>query len=253
MTALSITPFTFEDHLVRTVLIDDAPWFVAVDVCNALDIQNPSKALKVLDRDERSNFKLGRQGEANIISESGMYTLVLRSRDAVKQGTLPHRFRKWVTNEVLPSIRKTGKYEHPKYQPEAHEKFSSKDTQNLARIIALMTQNFRFKQAWNNAIWYALREVTGIPSPYPMEVRLVPSIASECERIWHVTEALQDVIADAEKTAIKRIIRKRENADRVIAEIETLLSQTTQDNQLMLNGVLSNWHKAKLTHFLQRC
>ncbi|WP_063653472.1 Rha family transcriptional regulator [Candidatus Arsenophonus triatominarum] len=141
----------------------------------------------------------------------------------------------------------------PKYQPEAHEKFSNKDTQNLARIIALMTQNFRFRDAWNNAIWYALREVTGIPSPYSMEVRLVPSIASECERIWHVTEHLQDVIADAEKTAIKRIIRKRENADRVIAEIETLLSQATQDNQLMLNVALSGWHKAELTHFLQRC
>ncbi|WP_063657404.1 Rha family transcriptional regulator [Candidatus Arsenophonus triatominarum] len=140
----------------------------------------------------------------------------------------------------------------PKYQPEAHEKFSSKDTQNLARIIALMTQNFRFRDAWNNAIWYALREVTGIPSPYPMEVRLVPSIATECERIWHVTEELQDKIADAEKTSIKRIIRKRENADKVIAEIETLLSQATQDNQLMLNGALSNWHKAELTHFLQR-
>ncbi|HGJ5875995.1 MAG TPA: hypothetical protein ACHBX0_05865 [Arsenophonus sp.] len=42
-----------------------------------------------------------------------------------------------------------------------------------------MTQNFRFRDAWNNAIWYALREVTGISSPYPMEVRLVPSIASE--------------------------------------------------------------------------
>ncbi|HGJ5882797.1 Rha family transcriptional regulator [Arsenophonus sp.] len=141
----------------------------------------------------------------------------------------------------------------PKYQPEAHEKFSNKDTQNLARIIALMTQNFRFRDAWNNAIWYALREVTGIPSPYPMEVRLVPSIATECERIWHVTEELQDKIADAEKTAIKRIIRKRENTDKVITEIETLLSQATQNNQLMLNGALSNWHKAELTHFLQRC
>ncbi|WP_245677483.1 Rha family transcriptional regulator [Candidatus Arsenophonus triatominarum] len=140
----------------------------------------------------------------------------------------------------------------PKYQSEAHEKFSSKDTQNLARIIALITQNFRFRDAWNNAIWHALREVTGIPSPYPMEVRLVPSIATECERIWHVTEELQDKIADAEKTAIKRIIRKRENADKVIAEIETLLSQATQDNQLILNGAFSNWHKAELTHFLQR-
>ncbi|MFS1539279.1 MAG: hypothetical protein ACL7BU_12055 [Candidatus Phlomobacter fragariae] len=73
-----------------------------------------------------------------------MYTLALCCRDAVKQGMLPHHFRKWVTNEVLPSVRKTGKYEHPKYHPEAHEKFSNKDTQNLARIISLMIQNFRF-------------------------------------------------------------------------------------------------------------
>ncbi|MFS1537656.1 MAG: hypothetical protein ACL7BU_02015 [Candidatus Phlomobacter fragariae] len=57
-----------------------------------------------------------------------------------------------------------------------------------------------------------------------MEVRLVPFIASECERIWYVTEHLQDMIADAEKTAIKRIIRKRENAKRVISEIDNLLS-----------------------------
>ncbi|MFS1537678.1 MAG: hypothetical protein ACL7BU_02165 [Candidatus Phlomobacter fragariae] len=85
-----------------------------------------------------------------------------------------------------------------------------------------------------------------------MEVRLIPFIASECERIWHVTERLQDKITDAEKSAIKRIIRKRENADKVIAEIETLLSQTADDNQLMLNGALSGWHKAELTHFLQR-
>ncbi|PAV02473.1 hypothetical protein CBG25_10675 [Arsenophonus sp. ENCA] len=260
MTALIVTPFSFENHQIRTVTINGNPWFIASDVCLALKISNVSDALYKLDDDERLYLglteaqkidKMAR--EINIISESGMYTLVLRCRDAVKQGTLPHRFRKWVTNEVLPSIRKTGKYEHPKYQPEAHEKFSSKDTQNLARIIALMTQNFRFRNAWNNAIWYALREVTGIPSPYPMEVRLVPSIASECERIWHVTEEVQDKIADAEKTAIKRIIRKRENADKVIAEIETLLSQATQDNQLMLNGALSNWHKAELTHFLQRC
>ena len=47
----------------------------------------------------------------NIVSESGMYTLILRCRDAVKKGSVPHRFRKWVTAEVLPAIRKTGKYE----------------------------------------------------------------------------------------------------------------------------------------------
>ncbi|MFS1538121.1 MAG: hypothetical protein ACL7BU_04820 [Candidatus Phlomobacter fragariae] len=60
------------------------------------------------------------------------------------------------------------------------------------------------------------------------------------------------MIADAEKTAIKRIIRKRENADKVISEIDNLLSQSAQDNQLMINGALSNWHQVELTHFLQR-
>ncbi|ENZ2346848.1 Bro-N domain-containing protein, partial [Salmonella enterica] len=105
MTALAINSveFNFESHNIRTVIIENEPWFVAVDVCNVLGIQNPSKALKALDDDERSNFKLGRQGEANIINESGLYTLILRCRDAVKQGTLPWRFRKWVTNEVLPT------------------------------------------------------------------------------------------------------------------------------------------------------
>lgn len=62
-------------------------------------------------------FNIGRSkvhgggGEVNIVSESGMYTLILRCRDAVKKGSVPHRFRKWVTAEVLPAIRKTGKYE----------------------------------------------------------------------------------------------------------------------------------------------
>ncbi|WP_446471057.1 BRO family protein [Xenorhabdus stockiae] len=108
------TTFKFDGKDVRVVKKDNEPWFVAVDLCNVLNLQNPSKALKVLDENERSNFKLGRQGDANIISESGMYTLILRCRDAIKQGTTPYRVRKWVTSEVLPSIRKTGSYHSSK-------------------------------------------------------------------------------------------------------------------------------------------
>lgn len=97
-------------HQIRVILIDDAPWFVAADVCSVLGLTNPTKALQSLDADERANFKLGRQGEANIISEPGLYTLILRCRDAVKPGTVAYQFRKWVTGEVLPTIRKTGSY-----------------------------------------------------------------------------------------------------------------------------------------------
>lgn len=91
---------------IRTVVIDGEPWFVAKDVCDVLGVQNPSDALnKQLESFERARFNLGRQGEANIISESGFYTLVLRSRKSIAKP-----FRIWVTSEVLPSIRKTGSY-----------------------------------------------------------------------------------------------------------------------------------------------
>jgi prophage antirepressor-like protein len=91
---------------IRTVVIDGEPWFVAKDVCDILGIKNPTDALnKGLEDFERARFNLGRQGEANIISESGFYTLVIRSRRQVAKP-----FRIWVTREVLPTIRKTGQY-----------------------------------------------------------------------------------------------------------------------------------------------
>lgn len=91
---------------IRTVIIDNEPWFVAKDVCNILGIANPTDALnKGLEDFERARLNLGRQGEANIISESGFYTLVLRSRKPIAKP-----FRLWVTQEVLPQIRKTGGY-----------------------------------------------------------------------------------------------------------------------------------------------
>lgn len=104
--------FSFEDHEIRTVIHDGDPWFFAADVCKAISLDNT--AIRKLDDDEKGlhlTQTLGGAQEISVISESGLYTLILRCRDAVKQGTLPWRFRKWVTNEVLPSIRKTGRYQ----------------------------------------------------------------------------------------------------------------------------------------------
>ncbi|WP_455593779.1 phage antirepressor [Bifidobacterium merycicum] len=101
-----IQRFDFKGAALRT-LTDEAgePWFVAKDVCDILEISNPSDALKRLDDDERSRFNLGRQGETNIVNEAGLYVLVLGSRKPEA-----HEFKRWVTHEVLPQIRKTGGY-----------------------------------------------------------------------------------------------------------------------------------------------
>lgn len=116
MTA-DITPFIFEDHPVRTIQKDGEPWFVAKDVCVAIGIvwkgSDSTGPLADLDADEKgvsSTHTLGGQQGVVVISESGMYALVLRSRKALTPGTVQHRFRKWVTAELLPSIRKTGGY-----------------------------------------------------------------------------------------------------------------------------------------------
>lgn len=93
---------------IRTVILDGEPWFVAKDVCDILGTTNPTMAIGGLEPFERAKFNLGRQGEANIINESGFYTLVLRSRKPIAKP-----FRIWVTSEVLPAIRKTGKYIAP--------------------------------------------------------------------------------------------------------------------------------------------
>lgn len=123
MTATKPNPdavFNFESsNKIRMFSIDGNPWFAATDVCHALGLSNSRMSLKALDSDEKgvsSTYTPGGRQSVNVISESGLYTLILRCRDAVTPGTIPYRFRKWVTSEVLPSIRQTGQYvqkQHP--------------------------------------------------------------------------------------------------------------------------------------------
>ncbi len=113
--------FNFEsDSAIRAIMIDGNPWFFASDVCRAIGIANHRDAVRKLDDDEKgvgSTDTLGGEQESVIISESGLYTLILRCRDAVTPGTIPYRFRKWVTSEVLPQIRKTGRYVREELSP----------------------------------------------------------------------------------------------------------------------------------------
>ena len=93
---------------IRTLNLNGEPWFVAVDVCIALDLSNPTIAVSRLDEDERAKFNLGRQGDATIVNEPGLYTLILGSRKPEAKA-----FKRWVTHEVIPAIRKHGAYISP--------------------------------------------------------------------------------------------------------------------------------------------
>lgn len=97
-----------DDRPFRITDINGEPWFVLADVCRELDVSNPSQAARNLDDDEKgiiNSDTLGGAQKMVIVSESGLYSLILRSRKPEAK-----RFKKWVTKEVLPSIRKTGGY-----------------------------------------------------------------------------------------------------------------------------------------------
>lgn len=120
--------FSFNTRAVRVVVRDGEPWFVATDVCAALGYVNTSKAVADhLDDDERSHEQLDRSrmgSKAVVINESGLYALVLRSRKPEAR-----KFAKWVTGEVLPSIRQTGGYTKP-----------TADAQRLKQAYELATE-----------------------------------------------------------------------------------------------------------------
>jgi prophage antirepressor-like protein len=100
--------FEFDSTLVRTIAKEGEAWFVAKDVCDILEIGDPSKAVSRIDDDERGTTTVRTPGgpqEVLTVNESGLYSLIFSSRKPEAK-----RFRKWVTSEVLPAIRQTGRY-----------------------------------------------------------------------------------------------------------------------------------------------
>ena len=97
--------YSFSGTQVRTVVLNGLPYFIAKDVCGILQLTNHKVAVQSLDEDERGKYCLPRQGETWIVNESGLYHLIFQSRKPEAKA-----FRRWVTSEVLPELRKTGSY-----------------------------------------------------------------------------------------------------------------------------------------------
>lgn len=140
-----IIPFCFGDNLVRIIEDENGiPWFVAKDVCNVLDIQNPSDTIKkCLDDDEKGVANIYTPGgiqEMLTISESGLYALVFRSCKPEARA-----FSKWVRSEVLPSIRRNGYYKMP------GKRVSKELPEDLPEEALLIPPGIR-QRIWQDAI-----------------------------------------------------------------------------------------------------
>ncbi|NIJ45039.1 prophage antirepressor-like protein [Wenyingzhuangia heitensis] len=100
--------FSATKQEIRSLVVENEPWFVAKDVCDVLEIQNNRQAIRELDNDEKLMYKLYTSGQNRktwLISQSGLYALILRSNKPQAK-----TFRKWITSEVIPSLLKKGYY-----------------------------------------------------------------------------------------------------------------------------------------------
>jgi prophage antirepressor-like protein len=131
-TALSV--FTFQNHPVRTSIIDDEIWFVVSDACKVLDIINVSQAVDRLDQDGVCTTEvidsMGRKQNATIANEPNLYRLIFQSRKPDAKA-----FQDWVYKEVLPSIRKTGEYSTQSSQLAIQQFAQSRDLEKIIKDL----------------------------------------------------------------------------------------------------------------------
>ena len=158
----SVIPLAFEYHLVRSVMRDGEPWFVGKDVCAVLEIRDHRQALDRLDDDERGGCIVPTPGgvqEATIISEPGVYRLVFTSRKPSAE-----RFKRWLAHEVLPALRRDGRYQ-------AREPDGAPEESEPLQAYALKLQTVRearliFGPQRAQALWSTIG-LPAVPRPYP--------------------------------------------------------------------------------------
>lgn len=157
----AITPFNFNEHAVRVIQIEDAPWFVATDVAESLGYKSPKDAASYLDDDEKGSAIVrtpGGEQKLTVINESGLYALVLRSRKPEAR-----KFAKWVTSEVLPAIRKTGSYSLP-YTAQPRDKLTLDQGDELRSMLETAAQKLppEKRGTFLQSGWAKLRAHTGV-------------------------------------------------------------------------------------------
>lgn len=154
-----------------------------------------------------------------VLSEYGLYFFLNRSD---KPRAIP--FQKKVCGEILPAIRKTGRYETPsapapQAPTEATEALSLRDLEAVKRVVWFIGHHFRFTEVWTQGVWHYLRLALGNPAPRPFAVVQMPHIAHELACIAASANAVHDLMAHIEREAARRILRKGEATDLVLADL----------------------------------
>ena len=245
--------FHFISRPLRVVMIDGVPWFVAADVCAVLDIKNTAHAMTRLDDDERGVVLTdthGGQQEMTIINESGLYSLILGSRKPEAR-----KFKKWITSEVLPSIRQTGSYHacSPGQSAEpGQETLTAADMSNLARLVGLISSPMECHSTWTQAVWFHLRQATGTAAPHRFQVLHLPNLANEIRGIFAMTQEIKSAMRESERQIIKRVLRGGEPAGELLEQARQRMADAAAVSEADLTKRLEPWLEYEIGALAER-
>lgn len=243
--------FNFHSSAVRVIVDSNQEyWFCANDVCLILEYSNPRDAILkhckekgVAKRDTLTNR--GNQ-VLTYINEPNLYRLIIKSR---KPEAEP--FEAWIFEEVLPQIRKTGKYEMiPNIEPRNY--LNNNDMLNIKRLIWHCANGVDNKRAFNNAVWLLLRQVKGTPSPAKFEVEHLPILAKEFHRIINIIEPYLNARRECETALIKRLLHNYEDERVVLDGLLSEMKNSTQNFVPDLDQKLLSFFKKDYLRLLER-
>jgi hypothetical protein len=216
----SIVTFNFVTSSVRIVMIDGNPWFVGKDVCEALSIANHNDALGRLDDDERRGVAitdpLGIEQTAVAINESGLYSLILTSRKPEAK-----KFKKWVTSEVLPAIRKTGRYEVEPPRPGIPDQ----QWREILNLIHAISHNCHYKGGANDAVHERIRWMGGVPGSRLLAPELFEDAKRELTALAELAEQHFNRWVTIDREFIEQVLRPPVSVRKVRALVRRQIAQ----------------------------
>ncbi|HGJ5855633.1 Bro-N domain-containing protein, partial [Arsenophonus nasoniae] len=174
----------FRNTILETISRNGQFWFTSSVLSKALEYSRIDSVTRIYDRNKDEftpgmsmTVNLTFNGINNSLREKTVRIFSLRGAHLIAMFAntpVAKEFRKWVLDILdKQTVNQTSNFTS-KYQPKAAERFSHSDTRNLTHLVWCMTNGFRFERSWSNAVWLALREVTGTPSPERFQVEHIP-------------------------------------------------------------------------------
>lgn len=211
--------FSYAIHDVRVVIQNDEPWFVGSDVMAALEIDRTQ--IRRLDSDEKgvcSIHTLGGDQRVSVINESGLYTLILTSRKAEAK-----KFKRWVTHEVLPAIRRTGEYRHAPVPRQQTLSYAQRE--EIERLIANVAYWFHYQESARNALRDRLRAELGVSKISDLPASRFREATNLLGTLDRQSDQIGRKVLEIEEAVINRIFRDaKTEAGRLEGRAESLLT-----------------------------